>query len=228
MHGTSIPAGLHPAPKRATVAGILLLVVTLLEVLAMAHHPSVATADIGHAVRRIGELSRLSGLVHGALMALLLLTLYGLSEFAMRRGPARPLIRAGAIAYGAGTIVMLGAALVSGFVIGDAAALLPHDTAVDLQINRQVLILCGILNQACANCAVVAMSIGIGLWSVDLLRDRGTTRLIGILGCVVCVVPMAALLSGVMRLDVHGMRTVVLVQAPWTLAIAAWLILVDR
>jgi hypothetical protein len=123
---------------------------------------------------------------------------------------------------------MLGAALVSGFVIGDIASLLPHDTPADLQIDRPILILCGVLNQVCARFGVVAMSVGIGLWSIDLLRDRGAARTIGVLGCIVGIAPVVGLLSGTIHLDVHGMRTVVLIQAAWNLAIAAWLLRLGR
>jgi hypothetical protein len=228
MNAASSPSATHRVPNSTVVAGTILFVVTLLEILAMAHHPSVDTVEIGQAIRRIGELSRLSELVHGALIALMLLTLYGLTEFALRRGFSRPLVRGGAIAYGCGTIVMLGAALVSGFVIGDIASLLPQNTPTDLRIDHQILILCGVLNQACARFGVVAMSVGIGLWSVDLLRDRGTARTIGVLGCIVAIVPVIGLSSGAIHLDVHGMRTVVLIQTAWNLAIAAWLVRLGR
>ena len=228
MKATTLPPERHAVPRDTDVAGTILLFVALLEMLAMAHHPTVATADIGAAVHHIGELSRLSGLVHGVLIATLLLALYGLTTFALQRGLTRPLIRGGGIAYGSGAVVMIGAALVSGFVIGDVATLGPHDTAIDLQMDHHVLILCGILNQACANFAVVAMSAGIGLWSIDLLRDVGSGRWIGILGCIVGIVPVAGLFSGAIHLDVQGMSTVVMIQAAWTLAIGAWLLRVTR
>jgi len=224
MHATHAPRTVPGAPNGIAVSGLVLLVATLLEVVAMAHHPTVATVDIAHAVRGIGDLSPLSGVVHGVLMALMLLSFFCLSTFAMRRGSTRALVRAGAIAYGSGTLVMFGAALVSGFVIGDVVTLTPHDTAVDLQINRQLLTLCGVRNQACARFAVVAMSAGIGLWSIDLLRDRGAARAIGILGCLVICVSIAALMSGWLRLDVAGMWTIVRLQGAWNQAIAASLL----
>lgn len=228
MPSTPLTAEPSRVPHSSAIAGVVLLFVTLLEIVAMAHHPTVATVDIGQAVEHLGALSRLSGLVHGVLIASMLLTLYGISEFAVRRGLERPLVRAGAIAYCAGVLVMLGAALVSGFVIGDVASLGPHDLPMDLQITRHVLVFCGILNQACANVGVVAMSVGIGCWSIDLLRDRGPARWIGALGCLAGIVPAVALLGGMIRLDVRGMRTVVLIQACWTLAIAGWLLHVAR
>ena len=120
------------------------------------------------------------------------------------------------------------AALGSGFVITEVAKAMPHDTQVDLQIARQLLILCGILNQACANCATVLMSVGIALWSLDLLMGKGIDRALGALGCVAGVLPVVALWSGAIHLDVHGMLSVVLLQAVWQLAVAAWLIRAGR
>ena len=213
----------------AFVAGILLIVFTLLAVVAMAHHPTVGrTHDDGQLVQRIAALSRETAVIHGLLIASLLLVLHGLSEFAWRRGFEQPLVRGGAIAYTAGVFVMIGAALVSGFVVTDVASLTRQDTPADLQGVRQLLILCGIVNRACADFGVVAMSVGIGLWSADLLRDRGATRAIGVLGVVVGVAPVVALLAGVIRLDVHGMLAVVVMQAAWNLAIGARLLRAGR
>jgi hypothetical protein len=204
-------------------AGGIILTATLLEILAMAHHPSAGTAAIADAPRQIAMLSGLAALVHGVLIGLMLLVAYGLSEFALRRGLRRPLIRAGAIAYGVGVIAMLGATLVSGFVIPDLAASTPHVSPLDLEINAELFVLCRVLNQTCANFGVVAMSAGIVFWSIDLLRDSGSRRLAGVLGCLVGVVPAFALLCGLLQLDVHGMTQVTALQGSWNVAIAVLL-----
>ena len=210
-----------PHHRQTFVTGVVLLVVTLLAVAAMAHHPTVSPApDPQHAIRGVAALGRLSAVVHGALIALMLVTFHCLTEFAWRRGLARPLVRSGLIAYATGVLVMIGAALVSGFVVADVASMIPRETAGDLQVARPLLALCGILNQACADVGAVAMSIGIGLWSLDLLRERGVARGVGAFGCVVAVVPIVALPAGLIRLDVHGMLQVVLLQAAWNLGIA--------
>ena len=224
-----LPDPRRPRANSTVVAGAILLVVTLLAVVAMAHHPrGVATSDVAHAMDHLAGLSRVTAVVHGGLIALMLLTLHCLAEFASHRGASRPLIRSGAIAYTAGVFVMIGAALVSGFVTPNVASAMPHVTPVDLQIGRQLLILCGILNQTCAGFGVVAMSIGIALWSLDLLHDRGTLRGVGVLGLLVGIVPIVALLTGAIRLDVRGMSDVVLLQAAWNLAIAALLLRAGR
>jgi len=98
--------------------------------------------------------------------------------------------------------------------------LIPHATAVELQINFQILLLCRVLNQSCANFAVVAMSVGIFCWSLDLCRNAGSRRAVGLLGCLVGLAPALALMFGKIHLDVHGMTQVVVVQAAWNMAVS--------
>jgi hypothetical protein len=211
-----------PIGTRSTmIAGAILIVATGLEIASMAHHPSVRTSDAAQAVRQISDMASLSGWVHGTLLAFMLLIAYGFSEFVLRRGITRPLIRAGAITYAAGVLVMFGAAMVSGFIIGELMNLTPHATTVDLQINAQLLTLCRVLNQTWANVGAVAMSAGIALWSIDLLRSAGLARFIGFLGLAISVLPAGALIFGMMHLDVHGMTVVVLLQAAWNVAVGA-------
>jgi hypothetical protein len=214
----------HENNRTSAAPGVVLLVASLLEVLGMLHHPSVRTPDISQAIEQISRLSTLSAVVHGVLITLMLLIAYGLVDFALRRGLSRPLIRAGGIAYACGVLVMVGAALVSGFIITGVASLIPHATAVDLQIDQQILFLCRVLNQSCANFAVVAMSAGIVCWSVDLCRNSGSLRAVGVFGCLVGLVPAIALMFGKVHLDVHGMTEVVMAQAAWNIAIALLII----
>jgi hypothetical protein len=214
-----------PESGRASPApGFILSAASLLEVVGMSHHPSVQASDISQAVEQIARFSTLSAVVHGVLITLMLLIAYGFVEFAGRRGLRRPLIRAGAIGYGCGVLAMIGAALVSGFIITELASLIPHATTLDLQINRQLLLLCRVLNQSCANFAVVAMSAGIVCWSLDLCDESGSRRAVGIFGCLVGLVPALALLFGKLQLDVRGMTEVVVVQAAWNIAVAVLMV----
>lgn len=210
--------------RASSAPGVILLVASLLEVMGMLHHPSVQTSDISQAVAQIGRFATLSAVVHGVLITLMLLIAYGFVDFALRRGISQPLIRAGGMAYGCGVLVMVGAGLVSGFIISDVASLIPHVTAVDQQINLQILLLCRVLNQACANFAVVAMSAGIVFWSLDLCRDSGSFRAVGVFGCLVGLLPALALIFGEIHLDVHGMTEIVMVQAAWNIAVALLMI----
>jgi hypothetical protein len=205
--------------RNGRFAGRLLIAVSLLEVLAMAHHPSVAAHDVAGAVQEIGRMSALTGTVHGALIALMLVSFYCLSEFCLQRGMRRPLVRAGLIAYATGVIAMIGAATVSGFIITDLAAHLTDTTPAGQQISAQLLTLCHMLNQTLAKIGVVAMSVGIAFWSIGLLHDRGFARWIGGLGCVIGLLPIAGLALGVLHLDVRGMGAAVLLQTAWSIGL---------
>ena len=95
-------------------AGAVLIGGSILEIGAMAHHPSVHAHDIAAVLVQLQALSAVSAWVHGVLIALLLSVFFALTEFAWQRGITRPAIRAGLIAYAAGVVAMLGAALVDG------------------------------------------------------------------------------------------------------------------
>ena len=135
----------HESGGASRAPGFILLVASLLEVVGMSHHPSVQTSDVSQAVEQIARFSDLSAVVHSALIALMLLIAYGFVDFAGRRGFYRPLIRAGAefmtIGYGCGVLVMVGAGLISGFIITNLASVIPHATTIDLQINLQLLLM---------------------------------------------------------------------------------------
>jgi hypothetical protein len=198
----------------------ILLTAALLEVAAMAHHPSVQTPDPLDAARAMVALSVPAAVVHGLLITLMLLVSYGCAVFASRRGLTRPLIGIGSIFYGAGVVVMIGAALVSGFALSDLANALPHATAGDSPGLNSIFILCRVLNRTCANFGVVAMSVGIGCWSLELLKTPGVNRVVGAWGCVVGILPPLALFSRWIHLDVHGMTQVIVLQSSWYMAMA--------
>ena len=70
-----------------------------------------------------------------------------------------------------------------------------------------------------AKLGVIAMSAGILAWSFDLLRSGKLVRLTGAVGVLVGMASVAALMIGVLSLNVHGMMLVVVTQAIWTVMI---------
>ncbi len=200
----------------ARVTGAVLVAATVLEVLVMAHHPSVRAPDLATAVEQLGKIAGLSAVVHGTLIVLLLVGFYCLTEFSRLLGLHRPAVRAGLVAYAVGVIAMVGAATVDGLVTGQVAAHVLHDGAENLQITRQILVLCEVLNQALARMGTVATAIGIAAWSAALWRIGGLARAIGVFGILLGVLSAAALLSGALQLDVHRMLLVVTLEGVWT------------
>src|SRR5512144_1922292 len=106
----------------ARVAGIVLIVVPLLSILMMAHHPSAGSHEPASLVAEIADKAPLSRIVHGVLIALMGAELFAFIAFCRRLGFERSAVRAGFVAYSIGTGAMIGAALISGFVISDLAA----------------------------------------------------------------------------------------------------------
>lgn len=208
----------------ARAAGALLIGGSILEIAAMAHHPSVHAHDMAAVLAQLQALSAASAWVHGALIALMLTVFFALTEFAWQRDIARPAIRAGLIAYAAGVVAMMGAALVDGFVTPRVAILAEGLRAADLSITAQLLNLCVLFNQALAHLGAIAMSVAIIAWSLDLLRRAGSERALGAAGIAIGLGCVAALIAGVLQLDVHGMMLVLVLQAAWTIGLGVLLI----
>jgi|SRR6185312_250167 len=210
--------------SQARFGGIVLVVSSLLSVLAMAHHPSVSAPDMATALQAIKEMTALSGWVHGILIALMLVTLWALTEFCRQRGFERPLVRAGLVFYCAGVFSMIVAAAVSGWITPAVAAFVPAPTDQDLHTLDLLLHFGGMVNRSMADIGAVAMSAGIFFWSLGLVHDTGAARLTGALGILVGLAPALGLIVGAFHLNVPGMLAVVLAQGLWTLAVGALLI----
>ena len=213
-----------PSARSARAAGALLIVASIFELLAMAHHPSVHAHDLATVLVQLQALSAVSAWVHGVLIALMLIVFFALTEFAWQRGITRPAIRAGLIAYAAGVVAMMGAALVDGFVTPRVATLSTGVSATDLQVTAQLLKLCMLFNQALARLGAIAMSAAIIAWSLDLLLRAGLERALGVAGMAIGLGCVAALIAGVLQLDVHGMMLALVLQAAWTIGLGVLLI----
>lgn len=204
-------------------AGALLIAATLLEMLAMAHHPQVHSHDLAQAITQLKGLAGVSAWVHGVLITLMWLGFFALSEFTLRHNPQRTAVRFGFMAYAAGVAALTGAAIVSGFITARVAQAGAGLDATDLRITGQLLNLCAMCNQALARLGVVAMSAGIAAWSADLVRAGGLERVLGVLGLAIGVGGAGALLGGVLQLDVHGMLAVVVAQGIWCMGVGVLL-----
>lgn len=214
----------RPDDRHAPIAGVLLMLATLLSVVAMAHHPHVTAPDITQAIQQLKDMAELAAWVHGSLIGLMLLSFWCLTEYSLRRGVEKPLVRAGLVFYGAGVVAMIGAATVSGWLTGRVATLVPNPGDTDLHVMAMLINFSGAMNRTLADLGAVAMSAGILAWSLGLLRDRGWTRAVGALGVPVGLAPAVLLISGGMHLDVGGMTAVVVIQGIWNMALGVLLV----
>jgi hypothetical protein len=216
---------LEPMGGRGTVraAALVLIGVPFLEVLAMAHHPSVHAHELTQVVAELRASAGRSAVVHGILIALMYLVLLALTQFSVWRGLSRSAVRAALIAYGAGVLLMTAAALVSGFITPRIALAVPALAPADPALISQFATFATLFNQAFAHCAAVLMSAGIAAWSLALLRGSVAARVVGGFGLLTGIGCALAIVSGVLRLDVHGMGAVLALQSVWTVGVGCLL-----
>jgi hypothetical protein len=210
-----------PISKR--IAGGILAFGSILSVLAMAHHPSTASHDMIDVAAEIASKARASQIVHGLLIAVLVASVFAFLDLCGTLDFRRPTVRAGFVAYAAGSGAMIGATLISGFLIPTLVARYEGEAAAALEALGHSLRLASVANRTLASFSVVAMSVAIFLVSSALLRGRRRSMVPGVLGMFVGVVPPAALLFGGLRLEVHGMSLVVALQCVWNVAVGVQL-----
>jgi hypothetical protein len=207
------------------IAAWVLIAVPLLEIAAMAHHPSISSHEPVQIVTQLRALAALAAQVHGILIALLYACLLAVTQFAAERGLARAAVRSGLLAYAAGVIIMTPAGLVDGFILPRVALVLPGVAPAEPALIAQFALFAMLFNQAFAKCGAILMSAGIAALSLDLLRGALPQRALGIFGLASGLGCALAVGSGYLTLDVHGMSAVVLLQALWTIGAGVLLLL---
>jgi hypothetical protein len=217
---------LEPVGGKGVVraAALALVLLPALQILAMAHHPSLHAHEVSQVVSELRATAPLSALVHGILIGLMYVILLAFTEFSVRRGLSHPAVRAALVLYGAGVIFMTGAALVSGFITSRLGFVVPGAAPADDALIVRFVTFASLFNQAFAHCAALLMSAGIAAWSLELLRGGVAARVLGGYGLLSAIGCALALVFGVLRLDVHGMTVVVLLQSAWTIGVGVLLL----
>jgi hypothetical protein len=194
--------------------GAVLLVATAAGLATMALHPT--PHDLFGAEGPL-HAARVGVFVHGLAIASAPLSFLGGLSLFRRTAAADRLSLAALVCYGFALMAVVIAAAVSGFVVTSlalidhgAAAAAPHEA-----VPRAVYQLAGLLNQAFARIYVVASSAALLLWSLTILRGRTLPRGIAVYGLVISPVLLALVVTGSLRLDVHGFGLVVLLQSIW-------------
>jgi hypothetical protein len=189
-------------------AGGALVLAALGIVVAMSHHPSGAHSGA------------LGGIVHGAMIGLLMLMSWGFLHFAIGRGASRPLILGGLLAYGVSLFAHIGAATINGFVVPALA----DPTAPP--VSHDIFLLAWQSNQALAKLGATMTGLAYVLWSIDLIAERRRElTLVGLLGLAAGSVPAALLAFGLIRMDVAGAGTVYAIHVAWAMLVGIMLLL---
>ncbi len=202
-------------------AGMAIVLSALLTVVAIAHHPvgaGVSSADVLASLVRSASMDRL---VHGVILAVLLLSVFGFCVFAMRRGLQRPAVLGGLIAFVAGCAALAQAAVIDGFLVPAVAEHARPDAAAAalLMLRTPALAI-----QSFTFVGIVAVSAAIALWSIDLFRSGGAARAAGVAGALAALAMLWTMALHVNRLNPHTLGVIVAAQAIWYVIVGALLI----
>ena len=211
-------------PGALRLAAVVLIVAPILEMAAMAHHPSISSHDVTEVAAQLRALAARAAQVHGALIALIFAVLLAVMQFARRRGLSRATVSSGLLLYAAGVLLMTPAALVDGFIVPRVALAVPGMAPADAALVAQFAAFAMLFNQAFAKCAAVLISAGIAAFSLDLAGGAPPERSLGIFGLASGLACALAVATGILPLNVHGMSLVLCAQALWTIAVGALLL----
>lgn len=204
----------EPLSTRQPLLGGMLITLAVLSLFAMLHHPvahSTGAQSHSEAMVRIADLARL---VHGVLIATMTLSLVLLAEFAQLRVRRAAWMRAGFIVYLIGTLLLTGAALINGF----AVPALAQSAAAHVAGIEAAYALAWQFNQSLSAAGTIALAAGMVIWSIDLVRTPGLTRLTGGYGILAGSALALALTGGWLQLKVPGMLLALILLAIWQVA----------
>jgi hypothetical protein len=217
-------AGGSTDARRGRAAGFTIGIATVVMVVFMVMHPTMHTHELSGFVDEMGHAAVLNGVVHGTLMGTIAVLFLGFLGFAGCLGMRSMMVRAGLVAYGIGTVGLINAALVNGFIVPALAAKYTGVDHATLESLRPMLVLCHVVNGAFDVLGIVAFSAAVLAWSLVMLRRSGGVRAIGALGLVVSAAPCVLLLTGNLPMNVHGFGAFVLAQGAWYVAVAVLLV----
>src|SRR6266403_74556 len=178
-------------------------------------NPVIEAPETNELLTRIRESAFADRFVHGALILFIVAQLFAFCRFTQRQGIRRAPVLFGFIFYVLGTVAMISAALIDGFLvpkIGESyldAAQATTDTGLSL------LRFCSIAIQLFTKSGVIAISAAILLWSASVIRAGRAPFLAALVG-------VAAVLSQVYILVYRGPTITAHTIVPIMAAMAVW------
>lgn len=209
---------------QAKNVGIVLVILSLLSIFAMLHHPSVSAVDIQEQIAELQHEASVNEFVHGVLIAITLLISVCLTVYAKLRSTYRPLIMVGMMSFWLGSLAMLVAALMSGFVVPDLGQMYSGKSSSELDVFKGLWGMSWQINQAFAEFGTVSWCAAMFFWAFDMLKQSARIKVFGAISLVTSVVIAGSLAMGLVKLNVAGMTAILVAVCVWQIGIAAILI----
>lgn len=212
-----------PTDPPGRSAGIAILLATAVSAVLMPLHPRLHAAGMAEFVEKVAATAAANAAVHGGIVAALGLFVAGFACLAARLGGS-VVSRAAMVAFAGGAAALAVAALVGGFAVPELVSRYRAATAEELEALRHVLGLSRAANQVFSRAGVTAVAVAVFLWSLLLVRRGGFTFAVGAAGVVVGASLVAGVVSGYLRMDLHGMLAFVAALGCWSVGVAVLMI----
>ena len=203
-------------------AGVLMLASAVISIVFVALDPEVAATTSRAILEGFVANGPLHRAVHAVELACVLGLALGFTSLAARLGTQRPAVRGATIAYLAGSLAMVAAAVTDGFISADVASYyLRAGHSVDT--GREMIHLVYVVVQDFAAVAWLLQSTGVLAMAGTMLREGGLPRIVGVLGLVSGLVPPIAIVATWPVMDGGVVIGVLLAQLVWNVAASAFL-----
>ena len=199
------------------IAGIIFIGSGALMVMAMLHHPFITASEPAEIVAELWEKRHVDRGVHGAMIALLVLTGYAFHY--MTRGLGN-LARFGDRLYGLGVGGFIGAALVSGFALPELAEMYDGKSAENF---KDLLRLSFAFNQSLVKFATVMIGFALMFAAVDLIKQSGLGRWTGYIAGISGAAAAISIFTG-MSLGGRNMTLIVIAFVAFYVLAGIWML----
>jgi hypothetical protein len=213
----------------ARTAGFVIILSALASIVAVALDSSAHGNDPLSILQSMVKIRESHQLVHVVAMACIGGLMFGFTVLSQRLGLRRAPVLAGLIAYGAGSMLMLIATLIDGFISTDMAALFATKSPEAVRAGYWMIqAVAGVGLTDIASLAWVFQAVAAVAWSLALLRDAGLARWVGMVGLVSGALPGVAVVVAGSHMTPTVVVGILLVQAIWNLTAGTYLLFASK
>ncbi len=204
----------------------------ILSIAFLLHHPTIQAQKPKQQIAEVMQESMLNNMVHGSLIAIVLLILAAYFSYSLTRGYNKLSIVCAQLSFFIGSLCLVGAALINGFIYPDFVSSFAHTQTNELKHLMQFKALLWSSNQVLANVGVMAQSLAITLWAVNLFSYKSETNhqgnktltlVIVLYGVGIGLYGLVSISTGYLSLDLTGMTQIALLQSLWHLMISYYM-----
>jgi len=208
-----------PANGDTRLAGLAILTSAIVSTAAVALDRGASGKTTLEILQSMVQIQSWHQNVHVVAMAAICGLMYGYTVLSQRLDLKRPPVLFGLITYALGSMLMLSATILDGFISTGIAADFVNGTPEAAEAARWMIhVVESIALTDIARVAWVLQSVAAIAWSLALLRDAGTRRVVGYIGLVAGGLPAAMVIVAGAKMDLSVVVGTLLLQAVWNVA----------